>query len=232
MSHQVTEQVDRRPIRSRNSRWANAAARSLAARDISPNAISVFGMTAAIAAGGLFYLTGRASALEGGFWVTGATLVLVRLLANMFDGMVAIELRKATRVGALYNEVPDRISDAAVLIGSGYAAGGCVELGYLAACVALFVAYVRSTARMAGAPSDFSGPMAKQQRMFAVILAAVYTGLAPSTWYFTWGPRQAWGPMAFALALVVVGGVFTAVLRLRRAARGLRNPPVGKPCTN
>ena len=37
---------------------------------------------------------------------------------------------------------------------------------------------------------------------------------------------------AIWLALVVVGGVFTAVLRLRRAARGLRNPPVGKPCTN
>lgn len=224
MTDQVIEQPDRRPIKARSSRWARAAARVLASFDISPNAISIFGMIAAIAAGGSFYFTRSDSGLEGAFWIAGAALVLLRLLANMFDGMVAVELGKATRVGALYNEVPDRISDAAVLIGSGYAAGGSVELGYLAACVALFVAYVRSTARTAGAPSDFSGPMAKQQRMYLVILAALYSGMAPSTWHFTWGPQQAWGPMAFALALVVLGGVVTAALRLNRAAQALRQP--------
>lgn len=180
-------------------------------------------MIAAIAAGVLFYFTRNDRGLDGAFWFAGAGLVLLRLLANMFDGMVAIELGKANRVGALYNEVPDRISDAAVLIGSGYAAGGSIELGYLAACVALFVAYVRSTAKTAGAPSDFSGPMAKQQRMYAVILAALYSGMAPSTWHFTWGPQMAWGPMTVALALVVMGGALTAALRLHRAAKALRH---------
>lgn len=225
MTDQVFANPDRRPIKARSSHWARATARTLASCAISPNAISVFGMIVAIAAGGSFYFTTNCDgALEGMFWIAGAALVLLRLLANMFDGMVAVELRKATRVGALYNEVPDRISDAAVLIGAGYAAGGSVELGYLAACVALFVAYVRSTATSAGAPSDFSGPMAKQQRMYAVILAALYSGMAPSMWHVTWGPQQAWGPMAIALALVVLGGALTAALRLRRAAKALRRP--------
>lgn len=222
MTDLVNEHPDRRPIKTRSSRWARAAARGLASAGMSPNAISVFSMIAAIAAGGSFYFTGCYYGLEGTFWIAGAVLVLLRLLANMFDGMVAVELGKATRVGALYNEVPDRISDAVVLIGSGYAAGGSVELGYLAACVALFVAYVRSTARTAGAPSDFGGPMAKQQRMCLVILAAVYSGIMPSSWYFTWGPQLGWGPMASALALVVLGGALTAALRLRRAAQALR----------
>lgn len=224
MTDQVIKQPDRRPIKARSSCWARAAARALASCRISPNSISVFGMIAAIAAGGSFYFTGCGCELEGTFWIAGALLVLLRLLANMFDGMVAVELGKATRVGELYNEVPDRISDAAVLIGSGYAAGGSVEFGYLAACVALLVAYVRSMARAAGAPSDFSGPMAKQQRMYLLMLAALYSGIAPSTWHFTWGPQQGWGPMALALALVVLGGLVTAALRLNRAAQALRQP--------
>jgi phosphatidylglycerophosphate synthase len=182
-------------------------------------------MVSAIAAGVLFFSTKGLKGLEGPLWIAGAVLVLLRLLANMFDGMVAIELRKATRVGALYNEVPDRISDVAILIGSGYAAGGSVELGYLAASLALFVAYVRATARCAGAPSDFGGPMAKQQRMYMVIAAALLSGFAPSAWRFSWGPQDSWGPMAFALALVILGSALTAALRLRRAAQALRDPP-------
>ena len=222
MVDQVMENPDRRPIRARNYRWARAAARGLASFGISPNTISVFGMIAAISAGGSFYLTRCDYGLEGKFWIAGAVLVLLRLLANMFDGMVAVELGKATRVGALYNEVPDRVSDATVLIGSGYAAGGSVELGYLVACVALFVAYVRSMARAAGVPSDFSGLMAKQQRMYLVILTALYSGATPPPWHFTWGPQQEWGPMALALALVILGGVLTATHRLHRAAHTLR----------
>lgn len=229
MHEQVTEHADRRPIKARHSQWARVTARALASLGISPNVISLFGMLAAIAAGALFYFTSSLEGLEETLWITGAALVLLRLLANMFDGMVAIELGKATRVGALYNEVPDRISDAAVLIGSGYGAGGSVELGYLGACLALFVAYVRSTARSAGAPSDFGGPMAKPQRMYVVISAALLSGFAPSTWHVTWGPQQSWGPMAFALALVIFGSVLTAVLRLRRAARALRNPSYHEP---
>lgn len=214
--------LDRRPIKARKSRWARATARALTSLGISPNAISVFGMIAAITAGGSFHLTKCDCGFEGALWIAGAVLVLLRLLANMFDGMVAVEWGKATRVGALYNEVPDRISDAAVLIGSGHAAGGSVELGYLAACVALFVSYIRSMAKTAGAPSDFGGPMAKQQRMFLVIVAAVYSGMTPPMWQFTWGPQQEWGPMASVLALVVLGGALTSALRLRRAAQALR----------
>lgn len=214
--------LDRRPIKARDSCWARLAAGALISLGISPNTISIFGMIAAIAAGASFYLTQYGGRFEGAFWIAGAALVLMRLLANMFDGMVAIEWGKATPIGALYNEVPDRISDAAVLIGSGYAAGGSVEFGYLAACMALFVSYVRSMARTAGAPSDFGGPMAKQQRMFLVIMAALYSGMTPAEWSFTWGPQQEWGPIASALALVVLGGALTAALRLRRAAHALR----------
>ena len=92
-------------------------------------------------------------------WVGGAVLTALRIFANTLDGLVAVEHDRASPEGLLYNEAPDRVSDSLLLIGAGYAHGSVPELGYLAACVALFVAYVRILGRVAGAPSDFSGPM-------------------------------------------------------------------------
>lgn len=36
------------------------------------------------------------------------------MLANMLDGMVAIESGRASPLGELYNDAPDRIAEAAV----------------------------------------------------------------------------------------------------------------------
>ena len=80
-----------------------------------------------------------------------AALMQLRLLANMLDGMVAVETEKASRLGELYNEVPDRISDMAAFVGAGYALGGSPTLGYLAACLAVFLAYLRAEGKVAGA---------------------------------------------------------------------------------
>ena len=92
----------------------------------------------------------------------------------MFDGMVAIETGKASPTGALYNEVPDRVSDAAMFIGAGYGLGGQPPLGYLAACLAVFLAYLRRRAKWPALHKEFCGPMAKAAASvrydFAVVL--------------------------------------------------------------
>jgi phosphatidylglycerophosphate synthase len=156
-------------------------------------------------------------------WLAGAMMIQARLLANLLDGMVAIESGRASPVGELYNEVPDRVSDTAILVGAGYAAGGDIVLGYLAACVALFTAYVRALGKGAGAPSEFCGPMAKQQRMFTFTVLAVYCGLAPTAWQPTDASGR--GAMAAGLALIVVLGLVTSVRRLWRIASNLRKTP-------
>jgi phosphatidylglycerophosphate synthase len=161
-------------------------------------------------------------------WLAGALLIQLRLLANMLDGMVAIEGGKASPVGELYNEVPDRVSDVATLIGAGYAAGGDPTLGYLAACVALFTAYVRALGKAAGANQEFGGPMAKQQRMFIVTVIAIYCAAVPDNWQPVWTPSPApGGPglepglMAAALVLIILGGIVTVFRRLFRIAATL-----------
>jgi phosphatidylglycerophosphate synthase len=154
-------------------------------------------------------------------WLAGALFIQLRLLANLLDGMVAVEFKKASPVGELYNEVPDRISDVVTLIGAGYAVGGDPALGYLAACVALFTAYVRAMSKAAGAPNDFRGPMAKQQRMFTVTVVAIYCGLAPLDWQPLLASR--WGQIAIGLAVIVVLGSLTALRRLWHASLFLKN---------
>jgi phosphatidylglycerophosphate synthase len=215
--------LERRPIAARELAIAGRAARRLAARGVSPDAISLAGLGFGVAAG---VLLGATSILSEPWarlaWVLAAAAIQLRLVANLLDGMVAVEGGRASAAGELYNEVPDRVSDAATLIGLGYAAGGSDVLGYLAACAALFTAYVRAAGRVAGAPQDYSGPMAKQQRMFVATVVSIHCGLAPAAWQPAWGPGATWGLPAAALILIFVGSLATAARRLVRAARTLR----------
>ncbi|MBI2433688.1 MAG: CDP-alcohol phosphatidyltransferase family protein [Candidatus Hydrogenedentes bacterium] len=215
--YQVT---DRRPIGARHWRISQQTARWMARRGLSPNGISVAGMMCGLLAGGALAATAHAPGWARAAWLAGAAFMQLRLLANMFDGMVAIERGKASAVGELFNEVPDRVSDTAVLVGAGYAVGGDIVLGYAAACVAMFTAYVRTTGKAAGAPHIFCGPMAKQQRMALMTVLAVYLALAPQAW------QPAWGLMAVGLWVVIVGGLLTAARRLARIAAYLRKQPI------
>jgi phosphatidylglycerophosphate synthase len=222
MSDQPNE-PDRRPLASRERAASKAVAHWLAARGTSPNAISMAGMVSGIAAGAAFAATPLASdAISSRLaFLAAAALIQLRLLANMFDGMVAIEIGKASPLGAMYNEVPDRVSDAAMFIGAGYALGGLPVLGYIAALLAVFVAYLRAQGRVAGAHQEFCGPMAKPQRAFVMTLLAVYCAAAPSAWRVDLGV-PGWGAAAWVLALVIAGEVWTALRRLGRIARRLR----------
>jgi phosphatidylglycerophosphate synthase len=222
------DKLDRRPIAARNLPIFQAMSHWLAERGVTPNAISVAGMISGIGAGVVLALNGLAtSPWDRLAWIAGAILIQLRLLANMLDGMVAVESGKASPVGELYNEAPDRVSDAATLMGAGFAAGGAPVLGFSAACVAVFVAYVRALGKGAGAPQEFCGPMAKQQRMALVTAIALYQGLTPASWQPTWGQDGQFGPLAVGLLIIIVGGIATAIRRLLRISANLRKRDLG-----
>ena len=217
---QATYVPERRPLASREKAVSKRLASCLARCGVRPNAISVAGMIAGVLAGSVLAAT---ALLEPAwlFFLLAAGLIQLRLLANMLDGMVAVQTQQASPLGELFNEVPDRVSDAAILIGAGYASGGMPELGFLAACVALFVAYVRAEGKVAGAPQEFCGPMAKPQRMFVLTVAALMCAVTPLGWQSVPDYPQL-GIMSAALALIVVGGAWTALRRLGRIADKLR----------
>lgn len=222
--------LERRPIAARKLPLFIWMSRVLARAGATPNGISILGMIAGIVAGACLWATSHAdfASYFRVLFVFAAGAVQLRLLCNMLDGMVAIEGGRTSPVGELYNELPDRVSDMATLIGLGYAMHSRAELGYLAATLAVLTAYVRAAAKVAGAPQDYCGPMAKQQRMFIVTVACMFMALAPASWH-TWGQAGSWWGSVPTLALVIIsaGAAVTCVRRTLRAARAIRSSRPG-----
>lgn len=219
-------QPDRRPIASREKATSKRIATLLVRRGVSPNSISVAGMVAGIAVGVALPLT-DGSPYAASLFITAAVLMQLRLIANMLDGMVAVESGVASPVGELFNEVPDRVSDTAMFIGAGYAQGSHPALGYVAACLALFVAYLRAQGKVAGVQQEYCGPMAKPQRVFVMTVVTLLCGLLPSSLQDHVASVSVWGldsgVMVWGLGLVILGTAVTAIRRLRRIADALRS---------
>ncbi|MFT4013682.1 MAG: CDP-alcohol phosphatidyltransferase family protein [Paracoccus sp. (in: a-proteobacteria)] len=206
---------NRRPLASRQSGWAARATRWLAGTRVTPNQISVAGMVAAVGAGAAFWAAGgcagwgRAAAL-----LLAAGLCQMRLLCNLFDGMVAVEAGRGAPDGGFWNEFPDRVSDLLILLGAGLSVGD-PALGWAAVAMAFLTAYLRELGVNCGLAADFSGPMAKQHRM-ALVTAAALLSLAEPLWGGHGGVLRA------ALWLLVLGTGLTALRRARRLVAGLR----------
>src|SRR5438046_10601142 len=109
MNESSVKAIDRRPIATRNRKWAQSATTWLASRNVSPNAISIAGMCACIAAGLALALT--SVEYNRVFWLVAGLGAELRLTANMLGGMVAGVLGRGPNVGGLSNGVPDRLSE-------------------------------------------------------------------------------------------------------------------------
>ena len=196
---------DRRPLASRSTGWAKAASAALARSGVTPNQISTASIGfAAIGAGAMLS--------NSPLGYLGAALAIqVRLLCNLFDGMVAIEGGKQSALGALYNEFPDRIADSLLLVAAGYACG-LPGWGWSAALFAALTAYVRAFGAALGHGQDFRGPMAKPHRMAVLTAGCVLQAVLPVRG----------GVLGVALIVISVGAAITCGTRTLALARALR----------
>jgi phosphatidylglycerophosphate synthase len=205
----------RRPLATRNAGWAIALARWLARIGVRPNAVSIASVGFALGASVAFSLApelarvGRAALL-----LVAAASIQLRLLCNLLDGMLAVEEGLKSKTGEIYNDLPDRVADPIILVGAGYSvrylAFG-VTLGWAAAVLAVFVAYVRLLGGSLGVTQHFMGPMAKQHRMFTL---TVVTLLAAVETLLDMPPRA----IRIGLGVIVAGSIVTAIRRTRRIA--------------
>ncbi len=206
----------RRYLRTREQRWPRALATALGNIGFRPNGVSVLSIFFAVVAGIALWRFG----VVGGSWVllvTAGVAIQLRLLCNMLDGLLAVEGGFKSKLGDLYNEIPDRIADVAILVGAGYAVVTMpfgLTLGWSAALLAVLTAYVRLLAGSLRAPQSFIGPMAKQHRMFTLTLGCLVGAVEYSMLGTT---RAVW----LALIAIVVGSVATFVRRLSLLASEL-----------
>lgn len=210
----------RRPIPQRSAGWATAIAGALQRAGLRPNHISVASVLVSLVGCGCLVVSVHADdAARTLALVLAALCIPLRLLCNMFDGMLAVEGGLRTPTGELYNEVPDRISDLALLAGAGWAASsvaGGAALGWLAGSLAVLTAYVRTLGVSVGCAQQFGGVLPKQRRMWLLLAGILLSATEP--W---WGwPRGS--VLWVTLVLVALGCALTVVTRLRAVARELR----------
>ena len=208
----------RRVLATRKAAWAQGLARWLGRIGVRPNAVSIAGVAFALFAGLAFYFV--PSVGEGAriaCLLAAAACIQLRLLCNLLDGMLAVEGGFKSKTGDIYNDLPDRLADIVILVGAGYSirhqAYG-LTLGWAAAVLAVFIAYVRALAGSLGVTQHFIGPMAKQHRMFTLTL---FTLISVAEAVFGMPSRA----MRIGLAIIVIGAIITAIRRTRLIAREL-----------
>ncbi len=210
----------RRYLKFRELVFVQTIAQRLSQRRISPNQISIASILFATLASICFLLLPDTGST--GKWllpILAAVFIQCRLLCNLFDGMVAIEGGKKTHSGELFNDMPDRISDALLLAGAGYAISIISwgdTLGWCAALLAVMTAYVRTLAASLGAPVNFQGPMAKQHRMALLTAACIITALENSF------AQESYALLA-ALIIMILGCFITLYRRTLSAYRFLES---------
>jgi phosphatidylglycerophosphate synthase len=203
----MSENDARRPLKIRGVKIVKSIAQSLSRRDITPNQISVASVFFAAFSALSFLLF----SYQNAWWllILAALFIQLRLLCNLFDGMVAVEGGKSSPSGELFNDIPDRITDPMILIAAGYAINMVswgAEIGWCAGLFAVLTAYVRTLSASIGAPVDFKGPMAKQHRMAVLTVACVLTVIE----IFIWGSHYL---LLLALIIIAVGSVVTCIRR-------------------
>jgi phosphatidylglycerophosphate synthase len=219
----MAETGDRRPLNARTAAWAVGLAKTLDRGGAHPDLISAAGIAVAVLGGAMLLIAGSAEGWVRTILFLGAAgAIQLRLLANLMDGLVAVEHGRASAYGPIWNELPDRLADIILLASAGYGAGvgvgglaGGIEAGWACACLAVLTAYIRELGRGLGFPADYAGPMAKPHRMAALTVAALFSALEP-----LWG----WHGQSLLIGLLAIalGTAFTAARRTLTLARRLR----------
>jgi phosphatidylglycerophosphate synthase len=212
--------MDRRPLKTRERGWAKALASLLVRWRVRPNVISIFSVLFAALAAAAFIASRTANREARVALLLGAALCIqLRLLCNMLDGMVAVEGKMASKLGDIYNDFPDRIADALILVAAGYAIvrfDFAAALGWCAALLAVMTAYVRLLGGSLKLAQNFGGPMAKPHRMATMTVASIVDGLAGLAGYRDYA-------LIAALGVIVTGCVVTVVRRTLRIAAELES---------
>ena len=205
----MNDTSNRRPIAARESGWARRSAAALARSSVTPNQISVASIVFAAVGAALLAAWPTPAGL-----IACALCVQLRLICNLLDGMVAVEGARASALGKVFNEFPDRIADSLLIVALGYACGDA-WLGWLGALLAALTAYVRVFGGSLGFAQDFGGIMAKQQRMATLTIACVL-GAAEA---YRHAERYA---LLIAAIAIAAGSLVTCATRTRAIARRLR----------
>ncbi len=189
-------------LRSILSPIVDAIARVLVKLGFSPSGLTVIGVLVACVAAAL---------IAQGMLAVGGVVVLIAGVFDMFDGAVARMTNRATKFGAFFDSVMDRVSEAIVLLGllwfyleDGEQLGAV--LVYVAIVGSTMVSYARARAEGLGIECK-GGLMQRPERV-----ASLGVGIIVGQW---WEPA-----VLIVLGVIAALTVVTTVQRVVETARG------------
>ena len=208
----MNEKIEnRRPLTSRENKWLAKFAAWLAQKPFpTPNQVSCLSVVFSLFGAIVLFFNQSIFSL-----IFCSLMIQLRLLCNLFDGMIAVEGGKKTANGAIFNEFPDRIADSLFIIALGYVTP-LAWLGWLGALLAALTAYIRVFGGSLGFAQTFQGPMAKQQRMATMTIGCLFATIESyffSTTYL----------LSITLVLITVGTAYTCVVRTLAISKQLND---------
>jgi CDP-diacylglycerol--glycerol-3-phosphate 3-phosphatidyltransferase len=144
------------------------ACRTLAARGVTANQVTVATLLLSLGAGQLLWLSG------GARWALALipAVLFARMALNAVDGMLAREHDMQTPLGAVLNELGDVASDAALYLPFAVVPGAPQALVVIVVVLAVISEMTGVLAITIGAGRRYDGPMGKSDRAFVLGFAA------------------------------------------------------------
>jgi CDP-diacylglycerol--glycerol-3-phosphate 3-phosphatidyltransferase len=133
--------------------------------------------------------------------------LFVRMALNAIDGIMAKEHDQKSNIGALFNEISDVVSDAALYLPFALIAGVNAPLVVLVVVASVIAEMTGVLGPMIGATRRYDGPFGKSDRAFGFGALAVLLGLGLSPGLWT----------TSVLAVMLVLAAVTVWNRARRA---------------
>jgi phosphatidylglycerophosphate synthase len=147
-------------------------------------------------------------------------LLLLRITLNALDGMVAQATGKARPFGEVLNEVTDRLSDVAIILGIAISPLSSLTWGTPAAVAVLLSSYVGILGKAVGAGRQYGGILGKADRMLYLGLVCIVANFVGNPTLFR--PRGI--PITLFDCLLLefaLAGVITSIQRVSAIHRAL-----------
>lgn len=179
--------------------------RRMAAAGVTANQVTALAAILSIAVGGV--ITCRPDRQWPLLLLPG--VLLVRMALNAIDGMLAREHFMKSNLGAIFNEVGDVISDAALYLPLGLVPGFSASMVTVFVVLAIVSEMTGVLGIQVGGKRQYRGPLGKSDRAFVVGLLGLILGCGAA--------RGQW--LNIVLGLLIALSALTILNRARAALR-------------
>ncbi|PRC93674.1 CDP-alcohol phosphatidyltransferase family protein [Solimicrobium silvestre] len=146
---------------------------------VTPNQITVLAMSLSL----LFGVALTVFPQHRWLWFAYPAFMLLRMMLNAIDGMLANATGQKTSLGAMLNEMGDQVSDVALYLPFAFLANVSAQLSVMVVILALLAEFAGVIAILTGSTRRFDGPMGKSDRAFSFgVLALLVAFNAASFW--------------------------------------------------